>query len=340
MPAVARHPARFYEKTAWDNVSCRLCPHLCSIAPSRSGVCGVRSNRGGELFLDVYGKVTTADPTPAEAIPLYHYKPDKLWLRISGKGCTMRCPFCNTFRYSQTGGVTTRPAEPEELGLEAEQPSACGVSFGVNEPAPMHEWVEDVFRAVRDRGLATHLETSGMWSTDPFREILELTDATTIGLKSLDEDFMQQQLGADKSTILKNIKLLLALKKHVEIIWLVIPGRDEQRGIAELKLIVQAAESPVPLILMPFEPSFTWRIADHAPADLHDLKTAHEQFEGWPGPIYEHHPGSNCQDTRCAKCRRPLIRRGFAGLIMTPVPVKDEGKAECPGCGEPVPYVP
>ncbi len=340
MPVSSRHPARFYEPSAWDSVSCRLCPHLCSIAPSRSGVCGIRSNRGGELYLDVYGKISQAEPASAETIPLYHYKPDSLWLRVSGKGCTMRCPFCSTFKVSQTGGVTTRPATPEGLAEEALERNCIGISFGINEPAPMQEWVEDVFRAARERGLATHIETGGMWTCDHFREILPLTDAVTLGIKSLNSDFLQQQLGADKSTVLKNLQILLALKKHVEITWLVIPGRDESPGAAELKALVESAEAEVPVILLPFEPSFTWRIQDHPPAELEDLQDAHRLFDRWPGLVYEHHPGSNCQDTRCPKCNRPLIRRGFAGLIMTPVPVREDSTAGCPGCGHQVPYVP
>lgn len=330
--------ARFYEKTQWDNVSCRLCPHQCSIAPSRTGTCGVRTNRGGELQVDNYGRITSLEGVYSEDLPLFHYKPEIDWLRLSGKGCTMRCPFCNTFRYSQTGGIRATPLSPRDAVARAIEARCRGISFGVNEPAPMHEYVFDVFTLARAAGLSTHLATSGMWMPDPFREILSVTDAVTLGLKGTHERFYQTYLGADKPTILANLDQMLALRIHTEIAWLTIPSLTDQVSQAqELVAFLRSRGVAPPILLVPYEPDFTWSEAGHG-ATLQDLVSFKACFDNYPGPRYCLHPESLDLNTRCAQCGRTLIRRGLARAVVTTFPQTGKAKDQCPGCGAKVPY--
>jgi pyruvate formate lyase activating enzyme len=42
--------ARLWRALDGGKVDCDLCAHLCRIAPSKFGVCGVRENREGKLF--------------------------------------------------------------------------------------------------------------------------------------------------------------------------------------------------------------------------------------------------------------------------------------------------
>ncbi|MBC7185582.1 MAG: AmmeMemoRadiSam system radical SAM enzyme, partial [Calditrichaeota bacterium] len=48
--------ALFYAKLEGGKVRCELCPHQCIIGEGKTGVCGVRQNRGGVLYSLVYGK--------------------------------------------------------------------------------------------------------------------------------------------------------------------------------------------------------------------------------------------------------------------------------------------
>jgi pyruvate formate lyase activating enzyme len=333
-----RNEARFYETTAWDNVTCRLCPHYCSIAPSRTGICGVRSNRGGKLIVDSWGKTTAVDHVYAEDLPLFHFKPHLNWVRLAGRGCTMRCPFCDQWKYSQAGGVRLSRLLPEETLQICGESGAGGVSFGLNEPAPMQEFVQDVFALARESGLETHLATSAMWSSDPLREMAALTSAFTIGLKSMDPGFCQVDLGCDLTTILGNIEMLVAIGAHVEVTWLPIPGvSDTAEQSAALLDFLSTLSTPPPLILLPYQPANNWADKGRA-TGRGDLKRVMACMAGYRGFVYIADPDSADMNTRCRKCGRTLVRRGMARMVVTSE-IQGGERQCCPQCGTPVPYV-
>lgn len=273
-----------------------------------------------------------------EHLPLFHFKPDLNWLLLGGKGCTMRCPFCNTWRHSQTGSVRTVRLEPGEIVQSAIAKRCKGISFGVNEPAPMQEFVQDVFVAGREAGLETHLATGGMWSSACLRELLPYTSAVTLGLKGLDESFLSKTLGCERGAVLEVLALLVALRIHFEVSWLVMPGiTDSAAEAGRLREQLANLDTTPPIILLPYLPDYTWK--DQArPATLADLQAFRRELSGYPGTVYELHPDSSEMNTRCGKCSRPLVRRGMAGLIITSHP-HGKPKDKCPGCGTSVPYV-
>ncbi len=335
-------PARFAVPGSWDSVSCQLCPHECTIHPSQPGMCGVRVNRNGTLRLELYGKVTHAEPVPSDTLPLYHYKPRMKWLLLAGRGCTMRCPFCNTYKYSQTGAVRARPLSAEDAVALASREGCAGISFGISEPAPLHEFVANVFAAAHESGLDTHLATGGMWSHEPFREILTLTDAVTFGVKSLDERFLQSTLGGDRSTLLTNVETARAAGVHAEVTWLCLPGLEEQfGGIERLAALCEARDggNPAPLVLLPYEPGFIWaRERQDTATELREMESFHAEARHlWPGAVYIHHEDTAHANTRCAKCGKTIIRRGLTGILVTTA--ESASGEECPSCRAPVPWI-
>lgn len=336
-PSPAR--ARYYEKTAWDSVTCRLCPHFCSIAPSRSGICGVRSNRNGELVVDSWGKATAVDHLHGENLPLFHHRPGLSWVRIAGRGCTMRCPFCNTWRFSQAGGVRLVRFLPQEAVALAREGGSGGISFGVSEPAPMHEFVYDTFMEAREAGLETHVATGGMWSTAALREMAPVCGAFTFGLKGLSEEFHQRELGSDLGVVLANIEMLSAIGAHVELTWLLIPGvsdgEDHARVLVEF---LHGLERRPPVIILPYLPDYTWT-GKSQPSGLEELRRFHHLLAPYEGSRYILHPDSPEMNTRCRGCGKTLVRRGLARMVVTGEGAEDRDHG-CPQCGTPLPFAP
>ncbi|CAN5346074.1 hypothetical protein BH09SUM1_BH09SUM1_26680 [soil metagenome] len=333
-----RVEARFFEPGSWDGVSCRLCPALCSIAPSRSGACGVRTNRGGKLYVDLYGKTASREILSADELPLFHYKPDLSWLRVGGKGCTMRCPFCNTYKFSQSGAVRTAAASVDVLVMQAIEGGARGISFGVSEPAPMHEFIFDVFTAARAAGLETHIATSGMWSTAALRELAPLVTAATIGLKGFDNDFYQRIVGGDLPTVIGNIDLLMTIGVHLEISWVVIPGRTDHPSQPQLLFdVLDKHDSKPTILLLPYEPDFAWKSESHAATEPEMLafRGAFSSYAGW---VYDLHPLGSGMNTRCKGCSRTLVRRGVARQVTTTDAATGKRSKTC-ACGLAAPYV-
>ncbi|MBI5155590.1 radical SAM protein [Candidatus Poribacteria bacterium] len=330
---ITRFKARFYESADWDTVTCHLCPHLCSIAPSRQGACGVRSNRGGVLYCDNYAKIASAGVVPAVDLPLYHFKPGMKWLLLGLKGCNMRCPFCNTARFSQLGGVRTQPLRPDEAPELARGYGAEGIAFGISEPAVAHEFVADVFAEARQAGLATFLQTSGAWNEDAFREILAVTDAVTFGFKGFDEQFLNNECGGHLEFIRQNVEAAIAVGTHVEASFLAIEDLpamlDQARAFAEW---LASRNARVPVVVLRLRKAFSWRGSSTSNEALMEVREAireHLEF------VYLNEPDAGYMTTHCPSCDRVLVRRGLAGTIVTP----DQGGC-CPQCGTPVPYRP
>ena len=66
------HEALYYEKLDAARVHCHLCPTECVIADGRRGSCGIRINKAGVLYSEVYGRTTSVALDPIEKKPLYH----------------------------------------------------------------------------------------------------------------------------------------------------------------------------------------------------------------------------------------------------------------------------
>ncbi len=63
--------ALLYEPADEGKVVCTACARYCRIGTGQIGLCGVRQNVDGKLFLLVYGKVITGhiDPIPSRRSP-------------------------------------------------------------------------------------------------------------------------------------------------------------------------------------------------------------------------------------------------------------------------------
>nr|HPM42487.1 AmmeMemoRadiSam system radical SAM enzyme [Candidatus Omnitrophota bacterium] len=88
------HEALYYEKLESSKVRCRLCPHNCVISEGGRGICGIRINKGGRLFSEIYGKITSLALDPVEKKPLYRFHPGEYILSAGTKGCNLSCSFC------------------------------------------------------------------------------------------------------------------------------------------------------------------------------------------------------------------------------------------------------
>lgn len=327
-----RHEARFYDRGAWDSVTCRLCPHLCSIAPSRSGNCGVRSNRNGTLYADTYGRVSSRRLTPSPGLPLYHYLPGARWLVAGTKGCNMRCTFCDTAAVSQLGGAQLSPASPESLVVEARKAGAAGISFGVNEPAISAEFVEDTFVAAGAAGLRTHLATSGFWSAEPFEALLPSVDAITFGLKGFSAGYLTAECGGHLDLIRGNIETAIARGRHVEISYLLISEHPEWRHeIEDFARWLAEINPHIPVVVSALKKEYAWRGKSTSSSHGREALAISQE---WLRHVYFHNDHEGQMTTRCPHCSRSVVRRSMDEAMVT---LTEDG--QCPQCGGILPIV-
>lgn len=217
--------ALYWESTD-GKIKCHLCPHECTIANDKMGICGVRKNIDGKLFSLVYGEATSIALDPIEKKPIYHYHPGEYILSLGTKGCNFKCPFCQNWTISQDMDVPTEKVTSESIVKEAKQCKSFGIAYTYNEPFIWYEFVLDTAKLARSDGLKNVLVTNGYINPEPLEQMLPYIDAMNIDLKSMDEEFYRKICGGRLEPVLYAIRRS-AKSCHIELTNLIIPGLND-----------------------------------------------------------------------------------------------------------------
>ncbi|MCC8026538.1 MAG: AmmeMemoRadiSam system radical SAM enzyme [Clostridium sp.] len=250
-------------------ISCGTCMHHCSLEEGQTGLCRARENRDGQMRAVNYGRITSLALDPIEKKPLYHFYPGSKILSAGSFGCNLRCPFCQNYEISMSGGGTQCIyMEPENLaGRAAELKSAgnIGVAFTYNEPLVGWEYVRDTARLVRAAGMKTVIVTNGSVTDPVLDEILPVTDAMNVDLKGFTEAYYRK-LGGDLETVKHFIERAFRTC-HVELTTLIVPGEnDSEEEMRELAAWAASLDRGIPLHVTRFFPR--WKMTDRNATDI------------------------------------------------------------------------
>jgi pyruvate formate lyase activating enzyme len=293
----------------------------------------VRFNRDGKLYTLNYNRVGHHEIVRTSSLPLFHYLPATQWLQVGLKGCDMRCPFCNTYQWSQLGAARVLPMTASQLVGEAMQAGVAGISFGVSEPAVAHEFVSDVFDVARRSGLRTHLATNGEWSEEPFHDMLSFVDALTFGFKGFDSEWLMHTCGGHLEIVQSNVASAIAAENHVEIAYLLVDSLpDWHQQLAKFVDWLDTFQKDVPVILLPLKTSFMW---EGPPTSSKSIMLALAYLRQRLPFVYYPEMIEGVGDTRCPKCDRVLLRRVEEETLVDSA--CHEGV--CPNCGDPLPFI-
>src|ERR1035437_2490045 len=221
-----------YYKTLEDGiVKCKLCPHNCLIEDNEHGLCNVRVNKSGELYSELFEKVTAIGLDPIEKKPLYHFYPGTKILSVGSLGCTMKCLFCQNYRISQ---ITPLNIDDPKLfsvksivKVASEQVNNIGIAFTYNEPGTFYEYMISVAKLAKPAGLKTVMITNGYINREPLEELIPFIDAFNVDLKAFSESFYQLVSQARLEPVKKTIRRIASSQKHLEITNMVIPGMND-----------------------------------------------------------------------------------------------------------------
>jgi pyruvate formate lyase activating enzyme len=89
-----------YEKLDHNRVRCFSCGHCCPIPEGQPGVCKVRYNRGGTLYVP-WGYTAGMQCDPIEKKPFFHAHPGALAYSFGMLGCDLHCAYCQNWVTSQ-----------------------------------------------------------------------------------------------------------------------------------------------------------------------------------------------------------------------------------------------
>lgn len=270
-------------KKSGDYTVCATCNHRCRIAPYKTGICGVRENHKGKLYLLVYGRIIAENIDPIEKKPLYHFMPGTFSLSIATAGCNMRCLWCQNWDISQCTkdavdrneitnqmGVEMEPEEIVEHALKAKTPS---ISYTYTEPTIFLEFALDTMKLAKKKGLKNVWVSNGYMTKETLDLISPHLDAINVDLKGFSEENYLKYSGARLQPVLDNIKEIFKRGIHIEVTTLIVPGvNDDKKQLNDIAHFLSHISKNIPWHISRFFP--TYKMLDAPPTPIETLKLA------------------------------------------------------------------
>ena len=290
-------------------VRCELCPHRCRIPEGRYGLCKARTNRGGSMALTYYGQVSSMSVDPIEKKPLFHFLPGSVAFSVGFIGCNMRCPFCQNWQISQEIPEFLERYSPESLVKAALLAGVPSIAYTYSEPTVHFEFIQASMSAARTAGLKNVLVTNGCLESEPARELLALTDAANVDLKTWSADRYEKLLGGKRDRILDFIRIAASLC-HVEATTLVVPGlSDSLEEMGHIADFLAGISKDLPLHLSAYHPDWKYDAPSTRRENLESLaRRARERLSF----VYLGNVHGGGSDTLCPGCGAIVVaRKGY-----------------------------
>lgn len=343
----------YYHTLADGRVQCDLCPHGCILRDGQHGICGSRTNVGGELRSEVYGRPCALAVDPIEKKPLLHFHPGSECLSLACTGCNLTCRNCQNHDISQALPDDVQAVEmtPEDIigyalryrakangrphrASSASAGQTLSIAYTYTEPLTYFEYIRDIAALAHQQGLKNVLVSAGYVNPEPLAELSPLLDAANIDLKSFSDDIYRHINGATLQPVLDTLVALKRAGVWLEITNLLIPTiNDDMVMIRQMcRWLVANGMADCPLHFSRFFPMY--RMSDLYPTPLVTMQHAKEtaQEEGMKYVYMGNVQEARGEDTYCPHCGALLVRRD--GYEIEENKLTSDGL--CPVCKTPV----
>ena len=307
--------AMLYEALPDSRVRCNVCQWRCVIGPDKFGVCRVRQNRDGRLYLLNYALVSSAAVDPIEKKPLFHFYPGSEVFSLGGWGCNFHCQDCQNWEIACTDvpASAAQVVSPEAAVETARQHGCAGIAWTYNEPAIWLEYTLDCARLARQHGLYTVYVTNGYSTPEALDAIGPYLDAWRVDIKGFSDAFYKTLAK------IRGWRGILEVAKrarqkwgmHVEAVTNIIPTMNDDDG--QLQGIAGWISSELgeltPWHVTRFYPHH--RIAHLPPTPVATLERAIAigRQAGLRFIYAGNIPGHSSESTSCYSCGKLVVRR-------------------------------
>jgi pyruvate formate lyase activating enzyme len=328
-----------YERLDRNRVRCFACGHCCPIPEGQPGVCKVRYNRGGTLYVP-WGYAGVVQCDPIEKKPFFHAYPGALAYSFGMLGCDLHCSYCQNWVTSQAlrdpkAVVPPLAATPQQLVRHALQQGAKVLVSTYNEPLITSEWAVAVFKEAREAGLLTAFVSNGNGTPQVLEYLRPWVDLYKVDLKSFDERHYHQ-LGGRLQPILDTIRRLYEMGFWLEIVTLVIPGfNDSEDELERLAEFIASVSKDIPWHTTAFHKDYKMTEPDNTSAETLVRAVEIGKKAGLRNVYAGNLPGEvgDFENTRCYNCHELLVER-YGYLIMA---YHLTSNGCCPSCGARIP---
>jgi pyruvate formate lyase activating enzyme len=330
-----------YDKLDNNRLRCFACGHCCPIPEGQPGVCKVRYNRGGTLYVP-WGYTAGTQCDPVEKKPFFHAHPGALAYSFGMLGCDLHCAYCQNWVTSQAlrdPSAVSPPlqASPNILVHDAIAQGAKILVSTYNEPLITSEWAVAVFKNAKTAGLVTGFVSNGNGTPQVLEFLRPHLDLYKVDLKSFD-DRHYHELGGRIGPILDSIRRIHQMGLWLEIVTLLIPGfNDSADELRRLTEFLATISPEIPWHVTAFHGDYKMQndvARDTEPEDL--LRAVEIGRQSGLRYIYAGNlPGmvGEWEDTRCPQCHGTLIER--YGYLIKNYRLTADGR--CPDCSTTIP---
>lgn len=174
------------------------------------------------------------------------------------QGCTLKCKYCHnrdTWNTKSGNSVSIDELVKEILKYKSYiDNSDGGVTVSGGEPLLQVEFVTELFKELKSRGIHTALDTSGSIPlSDNIKELLKYTDLVLLDIKHIDAEKCTNLTGFTNKNTLEFAKYLSNIGVPVWIRQVLVPGyTDDKFDLLELKKFINSLNNVEKVELLPY----------------------------------------------------------------------------------------
>ncbi len=173
------------------------------------------------------------------------------------QGCPLRCGCChNPDTWDFAGGAEYTPVQLAEKAARYKEYFAekGGITVTGGEPLSQADFVAELFRECKARGLNTCLDTSGCLLNDSVKSLLDVTDLVMLDIKYTDEKSYSDYVGCSYSQVIEFLDYAQNTGKDLWIRQVIIPSlNDDEENIIRLAKLVKSHPCVKKTELLPFK---------------------------------------------------------------------------------------
>lgn len=157
-------------------------------------------------------------------------------------GCKMRCAFCHnpdTWQENRGEEYTADELLKKALRYKTYWRNTGGITVSGGEPLLQIDFVLDLFKKAKEKGVNTCLDTAGQPFThdEPFyskwKELMSVTDTVMLDIKNIDPAMHKELTGVDNANILEMAREMSDMGVTIWIRHVLVPGGSDNDDLLQ-----------------------------------------------------------------------------------------------------------
>lgn len=173
------------------------------------------------------------------------------------QGCSLRCVYChNPDTWDFDGGTMFSIEEilAKVLRYKPYFGNNGGVTLSGGEPLQQAPFARALLKELKEKGIHTALDTSGIGPLEDARGVLEYTDLVICDLKFASEQDYLTYAGGDMKKVLAFLELTQEMRIPLWVRHVVVPGlNDSEKEIRAIAELARSFSNLEKLQLLPFQ---------------------------------------------------------------------------------------